>query len=76
LKILSQLADDSSSLVMERIYIPDRLDPNSRIGDAKPEDHLGEERQSRRTKVKAHTPVTPQASTEKDDESHQLDELA
>jgi hypothetical protein len=76
LKILSQLADDSSSLVMERINIPERLDPSSRIGDAKREDHLGEKRQSRRKKAKAQTPVTPEASTETDDESHQLDELA
>jgi hypothetical protein len=76
LKILWQLADDSSRLVMERISIPERLDPSSRIGDAKPEDPLGEKRQSRRKKAKAQTPVTPETSTETDDETHQLDELA
>jgi len=58
---------------MERIYIPERLDPSSRIGDAEPEDRLGK---SRRKKVKTQTPVAPEASTEKDDESHELDELA
>jgi hypothetical protein len=76
LKIPWQLADDSSSLVMERISIPERLDPSNRIGDAKPEDQLGEKRGSHRKKVKAPTPGTPEASTETDDESHQLDELA
>ncbi|MBZ5652285.1 MAG: hypothetical protein LAO18_17585 [Acidobacteriia bacterium] len=60
---------------MERIHIPERLDPSSRIGDTEA-DRLAEKRQSRRKKVKAPTPATPEASTEKDDESHQLDELA
>jgi hypothetical protein len=61
---------------MERINIPEHLDPSNRIGDARREDQLGEKHQSRRKKVKPQTPVTPEASTEADDDSHQLDELA
>jgi len=61
---------------MERIDIPERLDPSSRIGDTKSEHPLGEQPQIRRKKVKAQTPVTTEASTDTDDEAHQLDELA
>jgi hypothetical protein len=61
---------------MERISIPEQLDPSSRIGDARREDRSGEKRQSRPKNVKAQTPVTPEPVTESDNESHQLDELA
>lgn len=60
---------------MDRIHIPERLDPSSRIGDAEP-DRMGQKGQSRRKKVKAPASPTPKASTEKDDDAHQLDELA
>jgi hypothetical protein len=60
---------------MDRIHIPEHLDPSSRIGDAEA-DRLGQKGQSRRKKVKAPAPATPEASPEKDDEAHQLDELA
>jgi len=62
---------------MDRIHIPERLDPSSRIGDAEP-DRLGQKGQSRRKNVKVPASATPDASTEseKDDDSHQLDELA
>ena len=60
---------------MDRIHIPERLDPSSRIGDAEP-DRLGQKGQSRRKKLKAPASATPDDLTEKDDESHQLDELA
>jgi hypothetical protein len=61
---------------MEPINIPEHLDPSSRIGDARPEGHMAEKRQSRRKTVNAQTPVSPEVSPEPDDESHQLDELA
>ena len=61
---------------MDRIYIPERLDPSSRIGDAEPEGRLGQKGQSRRKKVKPQGAATPAASTETDDASHELDELA
>mgnify|MGYP001791605653 CR=1 FL=1 len=60
---------------MDRIHIPERLDPSSRIGDAEP-DRLEPKGQSRRKKVKAPAPAAPEASPERDDEAHQLDELA
>lgn len=60
---------------MDHIHIPERLDPSSRIGDTEP-DRMAEKRQSRRKKVKAPPPAAPEAPTEKDDDSHQLDELA
>ena len=61
---------------MDRISIPERLDPSSPIGDADPEDRLAHPRQSRRKKVKAQTPAMPEASTETEEASHKLDELA
>jgi len=61
---------------MDRIYIPDRLDPSSRIGDATPEDRSGKKPQGRGKKVKVQIPATPEASPDPDDESHQLDEHA
>ena len=59
---------------MERINIPERLDPSSRIGDAQP-DRSAEKGESRRRKVKIRTPPTLDGP-DPDDESHQLDELA
>ena len=61
---------------MDRISIPERLDPTSPIGDAEPEDRLAQPRQSRRKKVKAQTAAMPEASIEIEDKSHKLDELA
>jgi len=60
---------------MDRIHIPERLHPSSRIGDAE-RDRLGQKEQSRRKNVKATAPAAPEASPEKDDEAHQLDEFA
>ena len=60
---------------MDPIQIPERLDPSSRIGDAKPQDRSGEKNQNRRKPVKAPAPTSPEDSLDADD-SHQLDELA
>jgi hypothetical protein len=60
---------------MDPIKLPERLDPSSRIGDAQP-DHSAEKRENRRKKVKPQTPAAGDVSDEKDDQSHQLDELA
>jgi hypothetical protein len=61
---------------MDRISIPEHLDPSSPIGDAAPEDRLAQQRQSRRKKVKVQTPAAPEGSIETEDQSHKLDELA
>ena len=61
---------------MDRINIPERLDPSSRIGDAQAEDYSDKKRHSRRRKAKPPTPPTPKDPAESDDEPHQLDELA
>lgn len=60
---------------MDPINIPERLDPSGRIGDAQP-DHSAEKRESRRKKAKRQTPPAAEVSSDPDDESHQLDELA
>ncbi len=60
---------------MDRIRIPEHLDPGSRIGDAEPEDRSAKRGLSRQKRPKAQTSMTPEDPTA-DDDSHQLDELA
>ena len=61
---------------MDRINIPERLDPSTLTGDAEPADYSGLKRQRRPQKTKAPTPVPPEDHESDDEASHQLDELA
>jgi len=61
---------------MDRIVIPDRLDPSGYAGESEVKDHTAQGRKNRRKPAKQQGPGAPEASTDETGDSHQLDEHA
>jgi hypothetical protein len=61
---------------MDRIQIPEHLDPSSNISDTASETPLAKKHQIRRKQVKGNAPMSPEDTIDVEDNPHQLDELA